>query len=201
MEDMSSLSAVLDPSNPLLSALTAQSIPHNSYSHPLSSTVDELLANAPLSNPNESHTKNLFFKDKKHGLFLVSVAASTEVNTKELGTLLKLDGKVNLRLADEDTLSEKLGVKKGCVGPLCIMNNAAKDVTLVLDESLLDKELVHSHPMRNDASVSMTPEDMLRFVRGYTEPVVVKFGDPKLGGKVPSSRPEGDKGEIHWTVL
>ena len=189
---MSDLSAVLEPSNPILARLTALSIPHSSYSHPLSATVDELLANAPLSNPNECHTKNLFFKDKKHGMFLVSVASDTEVNTKELGALLKLEGKVNLRLADEAVLLEKLGVKKGCVGPLCIMNNEAKDVTLVLDEKLLSKELVHSHPMRNDASVSMKPEELMKFLKEFTEPTVLKFGE-KMAGKVPSSRPEGDK--------
>lgn len=125
-------------------------------------------------------------------MFLVSVASDTDVNTKELGSLLKLEGKVNLRLADEALLLEKLGVKKGCVGPLCIMNNGDKDVTLVLDEKLLGKELVHSHPMRNDASVSMKPDDLMTFVKGYTEPLVCKFGE-KMAGKVPSSRPEGDK--------
>lgn len=196
MEDMSSLSAVLTPSNPILSRLTALSIPHNSYSHPLSTTVDELLANAPLSQDDECHTKNLFFKDKKHGMFLVSVASDTEVNTKELGTLLKLDGKVNLRLADEELLLEKLGVKKGCVGPLCIMNNTSKDVTLVLDDKLFTKRLIHSHPMRNDASVSLSPEDLRKFLSECgVEPTVLKFGEKLLGGKVPSSRPEGDKGE------
>lgn len=198
MEDMSNLAAVLEPSNPILARLTALSIPHTSYSHPLSMTVDELVTNAPLSSDgNQCHTKNLFFKDKKHGMFLVTVASDTDVNTKELGGLLKLDGKVNLRLADEAVLLEKLGVKKGCVGPLCIMNNEARDVTLVLDEKLLTKDSVHSHPMRNDASVGMKPDDLLRFVKECgVEPVVLKFGEKVLAaGKVPSSRPEGDKGK------
>lgn len=198
MEDMSNLAAVLEPSNPILARLTALSIPHTCYSHPLSVTVDELITNAPLpTDANECHTKNLFFKDKKHGMFLVSVASDTDVNTKELGALLKLDGKVNLRLADEELLLEKLGVKKGCVGPLCIVNNnEGKDVTLVLDDKLLSKSLIHSHPMRNDASVSMTPDDMLKFVRECgVEPVILKFGDKTTAGKAPSSRPEGDKGK------
>ena len=195
MEDMSDLTAVLSPSNPILSRLTALSIAHSTYSHATSNTVDELLVNAPISNSNECHTKNLFFKDKKHGLFLVSVASDTEVNTKELGSLLKLEGKVNLRLADEELLREKLGVKKGCVGPLCIMNNTSKDVTLVLDEKLLSKDLVHSHPMRNDASVTLKPDDLIKFVKEYVDPTMLKFGEKMLSGKVPSSRPEGDKGK------
>ncbi|KAL3777740.1 hypothetical protein HJC23_005373 [Cyclotella cryptica] len=195
MEDMSTLTAALDDtSNPILARLASLNLPHNTYTHPLSATVDELLTNAPLStDSNECHTKNLFFKDKKHGLFLVTVASSTDVNTKELASLLKLDGKVNLRLADEELLLQKLGVKKGCLGPLAIMNNVDKDVTLVLDESLLAKVKVHSHPLRNDASVVLAPEDLMTFVREYCEPVVVKFSE-KMGGKVPSSRPEGEKG-------
>eukprot|EP00804_Cyclotella_cryptica_P030909 CCRYP_019757-RA/>CCRYP_019757-RA protein AED:0.29 eAED:0.29 QI:0/0/0/1/1/1/4/0/560 len=170
MEDMSTLTAALDDtSNPILARLASLNLPHNTYTHPLSAT------------------------DKKHGLFLVTVASSTDVNTKELASLLKLDGKVNLRLADEELLLQKLGVKKGCLGPLAIMNNVDKDVTLVLDESLLAKVKVHSHPLRNDASVVLAPEDLMTFVRGYCEPVVVKFSE-KMGGKVPSSRPEGEKG-------
>jgi Ala-tRNA(Pro) deacylase len=206
MDDMSAMStslpADMTSTNPILAKLTALSIPHTSYAHTLSTTTDELLANVPLSSPStETHTKNLFFKDKKHGLFLVTTATETEMNTKELGRLLKLEGKVNLRLADEDLLECKLGCKKGCVGPMAIMNNSdEKDVTLVLDESLMGMEKVHSHPMRNDVSVSLSPNDLMAFLKGVgCEPVIVAFpksadGGAVLGGKVPSSRPDGDKG-------
>ena len=123
-----------------------------------------------------------------------------EVNTKELGKMLKLEGKVNLRLADEKVLMEKLGVKKGCVGPLAIMNNVDKDVTLVLDEGLMSKAKVHSHPLRNDASTALVPSDLLKFITECcgVEPTMIAFGKkgdaaPLLAGKVPSSSPDGDK--------
>eukprot|EP00569_Conticribra_weissflogii_P006704 CAMPEP_0171342016 /NCGR_PEP_ID=MMETSP0878-20121228/12861_1 /TAXON_ID=67004 /ORGANISM="Thalassiosira weissflogii, Strain CCMP1336" /LENGTH=744 /DNA_ID=CAMNT_0011844537 /DNA_START=55 /DNA_END=2289 /DNA_ORIENTATION=+ len=187
--------------NPLLQKLLSLSIPHSTYPHPASTTSDELQANAPLpSDSNESHTKNLFFKDKKHGMFLVTIAPENDVNTKELGKLLKLEGKVNLRLADEAVLVDKLGCKKGCVGPMAIMMNADKDVTLVLDESLLKKSKIHSHPLRNDASTSLTPEDLLKFLKeaAGVEPTILSFSpkdEAPLAGKVPSSRPPGDKSE------
>lgn len=204
MEDMSDVKtaaeAIVDLStNPVVQKLDALSIPHDTYSHALSMTADDLVSNVPLPNSNETHTKNLFFKDKKHGMFLVTVCTDADVNTKELGKLLKLEGKVNLRLADEKLLLEKLGCKKGCVGPLSMMNNVVdKDVTLVLDEGLLAKGKVHSHPLRNDASTALVPSDLQKFLKeiGITPTLLAfaKKGDAAaLPGKVPSARPAGDK--------
>jgi len=203
MDTMATLISSVDnidlSNNPILSKLSSTSIPHHTYPHTLSMTSDELLANVPLPSSSETHTKNLFLKDKKHGLFLVCVSPDAAVNTKALGKMLKLEGKVNLRLADETLMMEKLGVKKGCVGPLSMMNNVDdKDVTLVLDESLLTKDKIHSHPLRNDASTALIPSDLLKFLKEccQVEPTLLTFakqGEAPLPGKVPSSRPEGDK--------
>ena len=198
MENMSDLSDAIDfNTNPIIQKLDELSIPHNTYSHVLSMTAEELVTNVPLPSTNETHTKNLFFKDKKHGMFLVTTCTDAEMNTKELGKMLKLEGKVNLRLADETLLLDKLGCKKGCVGPLSIMNNTDKDVTLVLDEELLNMSKVHSHPLRNDVSTALLPADLLKFIKEMgVEPTVLSFpkkGSEPLPGKVPSSRPTGDK--------
>ena len=190
-------------SNPILQKLSSLSLPHTTYSHPASITAEELSVNAPIAaDSTESHTKNLFFKDKKHGMFLVTTV--TDAETKDLGKLLKLTGKVNMRLADEATLLAKLGCKKGCVGPMAIMNNMQdKDVTLVLDEALLSKSKIHSHPLRNDASTVLAPDDLLAFLKDCgVEPTIVKFPTKTVlespviaasAGKAPSSRPSGEK--------
>lgn len=179
-------------SNPIIQRLDALSIPHATYSHAPSTTAEELVANVPLpggpDGGSETHTKNLLFKDKKHGLILVSACTDAEVDTKELAKMLKLEGKANLRLADEATLLEKLGCMKGCVGPLSAMNNADKDVRLVLDEAFLTKDKVHSHPMRNDASTALAPSDMMKFLKEVgVEPVLLSF--PKKGDAPHPSTP------------
>jgi len=193
-EIKSATEAVVDlASNPIVQKLDALSIPHETYPHALSMTADDLVSNVPLPSSDESHTKNLFFKDKKHGLFLVTTCTDAEMNTKELGKMLKLEGKVNLRLADEKILIEKLGCKKGCVGPLSIVNNVDKDVTLVLDEALLGMKRVHSHPLRNDASTAMLPSDILRFVKeAGVEPTMLSF--PKKGASSSAAAPPSGKG-------
>ena len=185
--------------NTIIQRLDALSIPHTTYSHVPCMTAEELVANVPLpsssSSSSETHTKNLLFKDKKHGLILVSACTDAEVDTKELAKSLKLEGKANLRLTDEATLLAKLGCMRGCVGPLSVANNVDKDVRLVLDEGLLTKDKVHSHPMRNDASTSMVPADMMRFLKEVgVEPTLLPFAKKGVAVDIPafSSAEGGD---------
>jgi prolyl-tRNA synthetase len=173
------VSAEKASSNILVKALQDASIPAYTYEHKLSTTADELLANVPLP-ANHTHTKNLLFKDKKHGLFLVTARPTSNTgNTKFLGKALNLEGKVNLRLADAKTLDEVLGAKPGCVGPMSIMNDKDIKVTLVLDEGLLAMDYVHSHPLINDMSCAMKPSDLINFCKtvGKHEPVMIAFED------------------------
>lgn len=164
------------------------------YGHEACMTADELVEKVPLSSDKETHTKNLFFKDKKHGLFLVTQAVSSDFNTKQLGSLLNLQGKVNMRLANAEALEKHLEVKPGCVGPLCIVNDSSKEVTLVVDKTLLDGsyDYIHSHPLRNDASVKMKPVVLEEFFKkAGIEPAVVDFsekGQPAASAKTSSSK-------------
>ena len=173
--------------NIVLQKLDFLSIPHRTYRHAACITAEELQSNVPLTN-NDTHTKNLFLRDKKHGLFLVSVRPEAHVDTKDLGKKLGLTGRINLRLADEKILIESLGVKKGCVGPLCIINATTSadggdgtkaSVTLVLDEQLFSKDvtMIHSHPLTNDASTALLPTDLQKYLKGVgVEPILLPFG-------------------------
>ena len=201
--------------NAVLQALDKFGIHYQVYNHVACQTADELVANVPLSNQKHTHTKNLFLRDKKHGLFLVTVRPGAAVNTKELGRQLQLPGKTNLRLADASVLQDLLHVAPGCVGPLAVlpddiavrtMHNDDDDdkddkrkITVVLDQALLtDYDGIHSHPLRNDQSVQLTPASLLREVlekRGV-QPVCLEFANVKATnalhtGKAPATRPRG----------
>ncbi|CAI5735072.1 unnamed protein product [Peronospora destructor] len=159
-------------------ALDALSIAYEKHEHrelPTTEDVIEVLSHLPgLS------TKNLVFKDKKEGLFLVSAASSTVVDTKKLGTQLSAAGiggkKWNLRFASEDVLNTMLKVTKGSVSPLCVMHDSKNEVRLVLDKALLDTTQINCHPLRNDQTYSIKSEDLLKFVEHYNhEPIVMDF--------------------------
>eukprot|EP01032_Pedospumella_encystans_P037217 gene37217-42154_t len=71
-------------------------------------------------------TKNLFLRDKKHGLFLLTVLADRDVNMKDFASLMNLSG-ANVRFGDEDLLKEKLAVIRGAVSPFALVNDSAAE--------------------------------------------------------------------------
>lgn len=184
-------------SNAALQTLRNLGVSHECYAHVTCHSADELVANVPLQDPTkETHTKNLFLKDKRHGLFLVSVRPDAAVPTNNKAAWVKqlgLTGKVNLRLADPKLLMENLQCEPGCVGPLAMALCPKQEqgegdetppkhtVTLVLDSRLLPGnensfEVIHSHPLRNDASVKLSVTEFASFFeKSGIEPVALEF--------------------------
>ena len=113
-------------------------------------------------------TRNLLLKDKKHGLFLVTTWDKRNTkDTKLLAQMLKLTGKTNLRLCDEETLFSSVGVKRGSLSYLACINDV-KDckVTMAIDKALVTGEqLVNAHPLRCDRTTAAAPASELKCVR------------------------------------
>jgi prolyl-tRNA synthetase len=175
---------------PVLEALAALSIEFTKHEHKELPTVDDLVAE--LGHLDGLLTKNLVFKDKKEGLFLVTAATSTVVDTTLLGKKLSAAGigksKYNLRFAGEDVLTETLRVTKGSVSPLCVLHDTTTQVRFVLDKALLDAPVVHCHPLRNDQTLSLAPAALLQFVKHYNhEPVVIDFTADAAADKKPAA--------------
>lgn len=158
-------------------ALEALSLEFQTHEHKQLPTVEDLVAE--LGHLEGLLTKNLVFKDKKEGLFLVTAATSTVVDTKVLANKLIAAGigkKYNLRFAGEDVLETTLKVTKGSVSPLCVLHDVNTEVRFVLDKALVDTTLVHCHPLRNDLTYSLKPAALLAFVKHYKhEPIIVDF--------------------------
>ncbi|DBA03030.1 TPA: hypothetical protein N0F65_003218 [Lagenidium giganteum] len=161
----------------VIKALQELDIAHEEHTHRELPTVEDVIAE--LSHLDGLSTKNLVFRDKKEGLFLVTAATSTTVDTKLLANKLIKAGigkKYNLRFAGEDVLDTVLKVAKGSVSPLCVMNDTKNEVRFVLDKALLETTKVNCHPLRNDMTYSLTPDALLKFVKHYNhEPIVVDF--------------------------
>ena len=165
--------------NAIVQKLNEFKIDHSIYSHESCMMAEELVVKVPLPSGDEAHTKNLFLKDKKHGAFLITLHPDTIINTKDLGTMLKLQGKTNLRGANPAVLLEMLGCQPGTVGPLAIVNDTKGEVTLVLDDALLKKTKIHSHPARNDASIVLTPTALQDYIKQTNhEAVILEFAAP-----------------------
>jgi Ala-tRNA(Pro) deacylase len=119
------------------------------------------------------HTKNLFLKDAKGQLWLVSALGHSVIDLKSLH---KVIGSARLSFGAAALLEEVLGVTPGSVTVFALINDTERRVKLVLDRGLYDQELVNFHPLANTATTAIRSRDLDRFVRalGY-EPQIVDF--------------------------
>eukprot|EP00752_Nemacystus_decipiens_P005650 g5113.t1 len=156
------------------------------FEHQLAMTVQEQAK--ALGSITGEKTKNLFLKDKKAGLFLVTVRHDRPTDMKTLAKLLGLPGKVTLRFADGPTLDSVLGVVQGAVSPLAVVNDTEGKATLAMDKGLIDADEVLSHPLRNDRSIRLKSADLVKFVTACGhEPKVLDFSAVKEAPPDPES--------------
>lgn len=60
--------------------------------------------------------------------------------------------------------------------PLALLNDTQRRVRFVLDEKLMQCSTVNCHPLRNDMTTCLAPQELMRFLRhlGY-DPLVAKL--------------------------
>lgn len=146
----------------LLKALGASGIPHNLHEHEAVFTVAEAAtaSTAILG----THTRNLFLKDKKERMFLVTLLHDTPVDLKKLADLL---GVGRLSFGSPDRLWTYLGVTPGSVTPFAILNDRGGRVTLILEEAMMREDLMTAHPLINTMTVSMSPQGLVTMLKNY----------------------------------
>ncbi|ANK82684.1 MAG: DNA-binding protein [Rhizobiales bacterium NRL2] len=123
------------------------------------------------------HTKNLFLKDKKGALWLVVCLEDRRVDLKALRKRL---GAAQLSFGKPDLLREKLGIEPGSVTPFSVINDHRGEVTLVLDQEMLDIDPLNFHPLRNDATTQIAPDDLVAFARATGhEPLISEIDETR----------------------
>lgn len=107
------------------------------------------------------HTRNLFVRDKKGVMFLIVAAHETPVDLKKLQGLL---GCGRLSFGSADRLWQYLGVRPGSVCPFAIINDTGGAVTIMLDKDMMAAQRVNYHPLENDKTVGLAPDDLVKFI-------------------------------------
>ncbi len=153
----------------LLALLTKWGIPHETITHPPLHTVEE--AQAWRAGRQGGFCKNLFLKDKKGALWLIVTLEDRQIR---LNSLPKALGSARLSFANADLMDRFLGVKPGSVTPFAVINDQACQVQIVLDTPMLDHDPLHYHPLTNEATTTISREDLLKFLRhsGH-EPIII----------------------------
>ena len=122
-------------------ALNALGIPYEVTEHPAAFTVD---------------------KGRRH--FLLVLRKEKRADLKAVAAAMGLG---RLGFASEERLERFLGLKKGSVSPLGVLNDGARCVEVLLDADLQELPGIMVHPNDNTASVLLRVEDLERLIRAH----------------------------------
>ncbi|MEO6340812.1 MAG: YbaK/EbsC family protein [Caulobacteraceae bacterium] len=155
----------------LFAFMDAHGIAHRTLEHPAVFRVDEgLEIKAALPG---GHTKNLFLKDGKEQLWLISALGETRIDLKALPPVI---GSARLSFGSAERLYDALGVTPGSVTAFALINDPAHRVRFVVDAALLATDPINFHPLTNTATTAVSKAGFLNFLTALgIEPMVVDF--------------------------
>lgn len=158
-------------SDQLLQHLASLGIKTTTTQHEAVFTVEQ--ARALRGEIPGGHCKNLFLKDKKGVLWLVVCLEDALIDLKGLPARI---GSARISFGNAELLREVLGVEPGSVTPFALINDKAHKVKVVLDEKMMACDVVSYHPLVNTATVTLTPDDLLKFISdcGH-EPQIIRL--------------------------
>ena len=144
----------------IYSYLSERGIPYVRHDHPPVFTCEEEREHVPES--GAARTKNLFLRDrrgKRHLLLVTSCA-----KTVSIATFADVAGADRLSFASPERLKERLGVEPGSVTVLGLITDTSHAVELFIDTDVWSAAAVHAHPLRNDATLVLTHDALVRFL-------------------------------------
>jgi Ala-tRNA(Pro) deacylase len=155
----------------LLAWMAGRGIEQTTHDHPAVFTVDEgheIKAAMP-----GAHTKNLFLKDKKGRLWLISARQDTVIDLKAAPRTIGSD---RVSFGNEALMFETLDVRPGSVTALGLINDVDRRVTFVIDRRLWEADIVNFHPLTNTATTALSQSAFRRFMSEIgREPLVIDF--------------------------
>lgn len=155
----------------LIAFLDRHGIASTTYDHPAVFTVGE--SGKIKQEIPGAHTKNLFLKDSKDQLWLISAEGHAEIDLKRLHTVI---GSARLSFGKAELMEATLGVSPGSVTAFGLINDLNRRVRFVLDRTLAEADLVNFHPLTNTATTGVSGEGFRRFLAAVgVTPLVVDF--------------------------
>ena len=107
--------------------------------------------------------KNLFLRDQKGKRHFLVVLCS-----EKKADMIKIQEQVlssRLSFASSERLMKYLKLEPGHVSPMGLINDEEKKVEVLIDKDLKDKPLLAVHPNTNEASILITYEDLMKFIK------------------------------------
>ena len=146
-------------------------VAHRTLEHPAVFHVgegEEIKAGLP-----GGHTKNLFLKDAKDQLWLISALQHARIDLKALPPVI---GSAKLSFGKPELMRATLGVTPGSVTAFGLINDVDHRVRFVLDARLAAADPVNFHPLVNTATTAVSQAGFRNFLAAVgVTPTIVDF--------------------------
>jgi len=143
-----------------LAFLDANGFTYQRMEHPAVFTCEEAAQHQP-DVPAVS-TKNLFLCDKKKRRFFLAVTSCEKI--VRLDALALQLGVAHIRFGSENDLMRLLGVTRGAVTMMGLVNDSGHKVELWMDSDIWREEYFQSHPLVNTATLVLAKSELERFL-------------------------------------
>jgi len=144
----------------LFAFLATHGIDFVRHDHPPVHTCDEEARHVPES--GAARTKNIFLRDKKGKRHLLLVTSCAK--TVSIASFAETSGTDRLSFASPERLMKYLGVEPGAVTVLGLVNDPDHAVELYIDADVWAAPSIHAHPLRNDATLVLSHDSLVRFL-------------------------------------
>ena len=129
--------------------------------HPPTPTIED--TRKYWTNLEGKHCKNIFLRNHKGNKhYLVVLDCDKSIDMHDLEHRL---GEGKLSFASPERMMKYLGLKPGSVSPFGLINDVDHSVIVFFDANLQQADRLAFHPNDNRASLSVSREDLMRFMQ------------------------------------
>ena len=143
----------------VLDRLSELGVQHHTVRHAILRTVAD--SKTHRHDSEGGYSKNLFLRNKKGLMWLVTLHEDRLVDLRRLGTHI---GAGRVSFASPQRLMRFLGVVPGAVTPLAVINDHDHQVATIIDSKLLQFDKVHFHPCDNSLTTTLSSDGLLSFM-------------------------------------
>lgn len=150
-----------DESAPVFERLDSLGIKYECINHPAVYTMEEMYSLGIFDKGVVG--KNLFLRDAKgRRHFLVFVYGDKHVSLAEIQDKLNI---TRCSFGSAERLQKCLGLTKGSVSPLGVVNDRSAAVEFIIDRDFIGCPCVGVHPNRNTSTLWLTFDDLLKVIK------------------------------------
>lgn len=106
-------------------------------------------------------TKTMFICNKKKTNYYMIIMDDSK--RLDMNKFKEIVSEKQMKMASEEALKEKLGIKPGMVSPFGLLNNDEKDVKIYMDKEIITEEIMTFHPNDNTRTLFITTKGLFKY--------------------------------------